>query len=186
MALVRWDQNREVDSLQSEVNRLFDTFFGGQPANKGFRRWVPAMDLVETDDHLVLKADLPGLDKDDVDIEVKDGVLTVSGERKTEDEERSRSGSMRSGSAPPLTRACSRFESRSLRTASPTGWRSAPRASTAERRRSSTSHEGSGPVITGPERCWRDRWRGTGCSLGVSGGPAHLHVFHRGKAQWPA
>jgi HSP20 family protein len=88
MALVRWDQNREVDSLQSEVNRLFDTFFGGQPANKGFRRWVPAMDLVETDDHLVLKADLPGLDKDDVDIEVKDGVLTVSGERKTEDEER--------------------------------------------------------------------------------------------------
>src|SRR5436190_8573589 len=87
MALVRWEQNREVDSLQSEVNRLFDTFFGGQPANKGLRRWVPAMDLVETDDHLVLKADLPGLDKDDVDIEIKDGVLTVSGERKTEHEE---------------------------------------------------------------------------------------------------
>jgi HSP20 family protein len=89
MALVRWDSSREVDSLQSEVNRLFDTFFGGQPANNsGLRRWVPAMDLVETDDHLVLKADLPGLDKDDVNIEVKDGTLTVSGERKTEHEER--------------------------------------------------------------------------------------------------
>ena len=89
MALVRWDPSREVDSLQSEVNRLFDTFFGGRPAPNGaLRRWVPPMDLVETEDHLVLKADLPGLDSDDVNIEVKDGVLTVSGERKTEHEER--------------------------------------------------------------------------------------------------
>ena len=87
MAIVRWDQGREVDSLQSEVNRLFDTFFGGRPAN-GVRRWVPPMDLVETDDHLVMKADLPGVDSDEVNIEVKDGVLTVSGERKTEHEER--------------------------------------------------------------------------------------------------
>jgi HSP20 family protein len=89
MALVRWDPSREVDSLQSEVNRLFDTFFGGEPANgAGLRRWVPPMDLVETGDDLVLRADLPGLDRDDVNIEVKDGVLTVSGERKTEHEER--------------------------------------------------------------------------------------------------
>jgi HSP20 family protein len=88
MALVRWDPTREVDSLQSEMNRLFDTFFGGQATNGSVRRWVPPMDLVETDDHLVLKADLPGLDTDDVNIEVKDGVLTVSGERGTEHEER--------------------------------------------------------------------------------------------------
>jgi HSP20 family protein len=88
MALVRWDSSREVDSLQSEVNRLFDTFFGGRPGNAGLRRWVPAMDLVETDDHLLLRADLPGLDRDDVNIEVKDGVLTVSGERRTEHDER--------------------------------------------------------------------------------------------------
>src|SRR6266511_396183 len=88
MALVRWDSNREVDTLQSEVNRLFDTFFGGHAANSRTRRWVPAMDLVDTDDHLVLRADLPGLEKDDVSIEVKDRVLTVSGERKAEHEER--------------------------------------------------------------------------------------------------
>jgi HSP20 family protein len=87
MALVRWDSRREVDSLQSEVNRLFDTFFGGRPANAGLRRWVPAMDLVETEDHLVLRADLPGVDPEDVNIELKDGVLTVSGERKAEHEE---------------------------------------------------------------------------------------------------
>src|SRR5436190_15332746 len=88
MTLVRWDPAREVDTLHSEVNRIFDTFFGGRPANGGQRRWVPAMDLTETDDHLVLRADLPGLDKDDVKIEVTDGVLTISGERKAEQEER--------------------------------------------------------------------------------------------------
>ena len=88
MALVRWDPAREVDTLHSEVNRIFDTFFGGRSANGGQRRWVPAMDLTETDDHLVLRADLPGLDKDDVKIEVTDGVLTISGERKAEQEER--------------------------------------------------------------------------------------------------
>ena len=88
MAIVRWDPAREVDSLQSEVNRLFDTFFGGRPANARMRRWVPAMDLVESDDHLVLHADLPGLERDDVNIEVKDGVLTVSGERTAEHEEK--------------------------------------------------------------------------------------------------
>jgi HSP20 family protein len=88
MALVRWDPAREVDTLQSEMNRLFDTFFGGNET-RGTRRWVPAVDLVETDDHLVLKADLPGLDRNDVSIEIKDGTLTVSGERKAENEERS-------------------------------------------------------------------------------------------------
>ena len=88
MALVRWDPAREVDTLQTDLNRVFDTFFGGRTQNAG-QRWIPAMDLVETDDHLVLKADLPGLDADDVEIEVKDGVLTVSGERKTEHEDSS-------------------------------------------------------------------------------------------------
>jgi HSP20 family protein len=46
------------------------------------------MDLVETDEHLVLRADLPGLSEDDVEVEIKDGVLTVSGERKAEHEEK--------------------------------------------------------------------------------------------------
>jgi HSP20 family protein len=89
MALIRWEPAREVDTLQSEVNRVFDAFFGNGPGGNRARRWVPAMDLVETGEHLVLRADLPGLTKDDVDLEVKDGVLTVSGERKAEHEEKS-------------------------------------------------------------------------------------------------
>jgi HSP20 family protein len=86
MALVRWDPGRDPDTFQTDINRVFDAFFGGRTANGVTRRWVPAMDLAETDDHLVLKADLPGLDADDVEIEVQDGVLTVSGDRKTEHE----------------------------------------------------------------------------------------------------
>jgi HSP20 family protein len=89
MALVRWDPIRELDSLQGDMNRLFDRFFEGRTANGTARRWIPAMDLVETDDHLVLRGDLPGMTQDDVDIEIKDNVLTVSGERKAEHEDQS-------------------------------------------------------------------------------------------------
>ena len=92
MALVRWEPVRELTSLQNEMNRLFNTFFdtpgtGGNGNGGSLRRWIPAMDLVETDDHFVLKADLPGLDESDVNIEVEDNVLTVSGERKAEHED---------------------------------------------------------------------------------------------------
>jgi HSP20 family protein len=91
MALVRWDPVRELDSFQSDMNRLFDGFFGRREGTAGSgyaRRWIPAMDLVETEDELVLRADLPGLDRDDIEIEVKDNVLTVSGERRAEHEDK--------------------------------------------------------------------------------------------------
>jgi HSP20 family protein len=79
------------EPFSSEINRLFDTLF--EPANgKASRteRWAPAMDLVEADDHFLLKADLPGLSEEDVAIEVQDNVLTVSGERKAEHERKER------------------------------------------------------------------------------------------------
>ena len=87
MAIVRWEPLRELTTLQNEMNRLFGQVFD-TPGNGGgtMRRWMPAMDLVETDDHFVLRADLPGLSEGDVNIEVEDRVLTVSGERKAEHE----------------------------------------------------------------------------------------------------
>jgi HSP20 family protein len=92
MALIRWEPVRELNTIQNEMNRLFNTFFESPaPGNSGTaqaRRWLPAMDLVETDDHFVLRADLPGLSEEDVKIELEDNVLTVSGERKAEHEER--------------------------------------------------------------------------------------------------
>ena len=89
MTIVRWEPLREFSTLQNEMNRLFNTVFDAPSAGNGgstLRRWMPAMDLVETADHFVLRADLPGLAEDDVKIEFEDGTLTVSGERKAEHE----------------------------------------------------------------------------------------------------
>ena len=86
MAIVRWEPLREFSTLQNEMNRLFNTVFDtpAPAGNGGLRRWLPAMDLVESGDHFVLRADLPGLSEEDVNIEVEDRVLTISGERKAE------------------------------------------------------------------------------------------------------
>ena len=87
MAVMRWEPLRELGSLQNEMNRLFNNVFDAPAGNGGtMRRWMPAMDLVETDDHFVLRADLPGLSEDDIKIELEDGTLTVSGDRKAEHE----------------------------------------------------------------------------------------------------
>ena len=88
MAIVRYDPVREIDSLQGEVNRLFDGFFGTRAGGRGqASRWIPAMDLVERGDEFVLRADLPGMAEEDVSIEIKDQVLSISGERRAEHEE---------------------------------------------------------------------------------------------------
>jgi HSP20 family protein len=88
MTIVRWEPLRELNTLQSEMNRLFNTVFdtpsGGNSGT--LRRWMPAMDLLESGDHFVLRADLPGLSEEDVKIELEDSTLTISGERKSEHE----------------------------------------------------------------------------------------------------
>lgn len=81
MALIRWEPARELRLL----NSLFDTQTFPQNAT---RRWIPAVDVVESGSHLVLRADLPGLSEDDINIELDDNVLTISGERKFAHEER--------------------------------------------------------------------------------------------------
>ena len=87
MTIVRWEPLRELGTLQSEMNRLFNTVFDSPGGNGGtLRRWMPAMDLLETGDHFVLRADLPGMSEEDVNIELEDSTLTISGERKSEHE----------------------------------------------------------------------------------------------------
>jgi HSP20 family protein len=70
------------DPFSREVDRLFDRLFDAPAA----QRWAPPMDLIEAEDHYVLKADLPGVSDGDVNIEVENGLLTISGERKAEHE----------------------------------------------------------------------------------------------------
>lgn len=88
MTIVRWEPLRELNSLQSEMNRLFNTAFDTPSGSSALRRWVPAMDLVESGDQFVLRADLPGMSEEDIDIQFEDGTLTVSGERKAAHEQR--------------------------------------------------------------------------------------------------
>jgi HSP20 family protein len=89
MTTVRWEPLREYSTLQNEMNRLFNTVFDApSPGGNGaLRRWMPAMDLVESGDHFVLRADLPGLSEEDVRIELEDQTLIISGERKAEHED---------------------------------------------------------------------------------------------------
>ena len=72
------------EPVSTEFNRLFNSLWEQPVASQ---RWVPEMDLVETDDHYLLKADLPGMKQEDVAIEFNDGALTISGERKAEQTE---------------------------------------------------------------------------------------------------
>jgi HSP20 family protein len=90
MALIRWEPARELQTVQGEINRLFNTLFESPTpvANGAPRRWVPAMDLVENDGQFVLRADLPGIDEGDLKLELQDDVLTISGERNAKHEER--------------------------------------------------------------------------------------------------
>jgi HSP20 family protein len=91
MAVIRWEPVAELNTIQNEMNRLFNTFFD-QPAETGrpngtMRRWLPPMDLVETDEHYVLRTDLPGLSDEDVNVQLEGNVLTISGERKAAQEQ---------------------------------------------------------------------------------------------------
>jgi|ERR1700686_629894 len=90
MTLIRWEPAREVQTIQQEMNRLFGTFFDSPTAANGAvaRRWIPAMDLFEEDEHYVLRADLPGLEEQDIKVELDGEVLTISGERRSEQEQR--------------------------------------------------------------------------------------------------
>jgi HSP20 family protein len=92
MALIHWEPDAELDTIQNEMNRLFNTFFeqpaSGSRESSAGPRWLPPMDLLETGEHYVLRADLPGLSDGDVSVELQDNVLTISGRRGAEHDER--------------------------------------------------------------------------------------------------
>jgi HSP20 family protein len=89
MALARWTPYRDVMSVRDEMNRLFNEFFGRSTGEEGTwfsGSWTPPVDIYETDEALVLKAELPGFSKDEIGIELKENTLVIKGERKREDE----------------------------------------------------------------------------------------------------
>lgn len=81
--LTRWDPFSELGELRSRFDRMFEELLDGHE-----RAWTPAIDVVREDDHLVLRADLPGIKPEEVKIEVEDDILTVSGEHRESTEEK--------------------------------------------------------------------------------------------------
>ena len=90
MAIVRWDPFRDLMTLQERMNEMFERTLRrrGPEEEEGLapRAWSPAVDIYETDEKMVIKTELPGLKKEDIDIEVRDNTLTLKGERKFEKE----------------------------------------------------------------------------------------------------
>ena len=89
MNLVRWNPWREMDTLSNRINRFFhDSSFPVMrfDEDSDFFNWKPVVDIYDHDDKIVLKAELPGVDKKDIHVDFKDRVLTLTGERSHEDE----------------------------------------------------------------------------------------------------
>ena len=82
MTLVRWDPFQELASWSNRLNRSLNE---GRTEDS-FGAWAPAVDIFEKDHNLVIRAELPGVSKEDIDIGIENGVLTLKGERKRESE----------------------------------------------------------------------------------------------------
>ena len=84
MAIIKWDPLGNIATLQDRINKLFDDSFPCQTdpdSETPLCAWTPSVDIFETDQGVVIAADLPGVKKENVVVEVKDDVLTISGER---------------------------------------------------------------------------------------------------------
>jgi HSP20 family protein len=85
MAVARWTPLGNLQSFQDEMNRMFHQFFRGgisEEGSWGTYTWAPPVDIYETDDALVFQAELPGISKDEVSIEIHQNTLILRGERK--------------------------------------------------------------------------------------------------------
>ena len=88
MAVVRWDPFRDLSMIQDRMNRLFED------AGRGWRTdeptatttWSPAVDIFETEGEIVVKAELPGMERKDITLNLEKNVLTLKGERRFEKE----------------------------------------------------------------------------------------------------
>jgi HSP20 family protein len=92
MAITRWDPFRELNMLQERMNRLFQDSWGQSltRAEEGMptASFVPPVDIYEDEGHIVVKAEVPGVDPKDIDLRIENNTLTIRGERKFEKEEK--------------------------------------------------------------------------------------------------
>jgi HSP20 family protein len=87
--LTPWRPFRELTTLRDEMDRMWERFFGEWPTMEPFRReWKPSLDVSETKNNIVVKAEAPGVDPKDIDISLTGDVLTIKGEKRQEKEEK--------------------------------------------------------------------------------------------------
>jgi HSP20 family protein len=85
-AIASWPFNR-LSNLRDEIDRLFEAPLSELSlASQVFSGWTPPLDMYENDENIIVKAELPGMKKEDVEISLHDGSLSISGERKSESE----------------------------------------------------------------------------------------------------
>jgi len=84
MAVVKWDPFRDLISIQDRMNRLFEQTLSRSRGEEGVSAttWTPAVDIYETADTIVMKAELPGVAREDIQIQINDNTLTLKGERR--------------------------------------------------------------------------------------------------------
>ncbi len=87
--MTRWSPFTQMSTLWDEMNDLFEQHFGGRSLMRplsGMTRWAPSVDMYETDDEIVVKADVPGMSKEDLEVTVTEEAITISGETQAEKE----------------------------------------------------------------------------------------------------
>jgi HSP20 family protein len=84
MELVRWEPFAGFGNLHSVFNGLLDENFDRSPARPSISKWNPAVDVLESKDSYLIRAELPGMKREDIKVEVKDGTLVLSGQSKSE------------------------------------------------------------------------------------------------------
>ncbi len=84
MAVVKWDPFRDLLSIQDRMNRLFEQTLSRSRSEEGIAAstWTPTVDIYETPETIVLKAELPGLSREDIEIQIRDNALSLKGERR--------------------------------------------------------------------------------------------------------
>lgn len=87
MQLTRWNPLAELDQIQRRINRVFLDPAAAMPREEAFADFAPAIDVQETETDFIVKADLPDVKKDDIKIQMQEGVLSIEGERRKEKEE---------------------------------------------------------------------------------------------------
>ncbi len=88
-SLTAWRDRKDIEKFRKEVDRLFERFFEWRPPffRGGEGEWMPVVDVSETSKEIIVKAELPGIEPDDIDVSITGHTVTIKGERKQEKEE---------------------------------------------------------------------------------------------------